>query len=36
MQFPSRQALIAMGEWALQQPNLTQAMLDDQLTKIAA
>lgn len=36
MNYPSRKALIALGEWALQQTALTQAMLDDQFNKMAA
>jgi hypothetical protein len=35
MKYPSRQALIALGKWARAQCALTQAMLDDQLKKLA-
>jgi len=35
MKYPSRQALIALGKWARAQSQLTQAMLDDQLKKLA-
>lgn len=32
--YPSRAALISLGKWAACQQELTQAMLDDQLTKL--
>jgi hypothetical protein len=35
MKYPSRKALIALGKWARSQRELTQAMLDDQLKKLA-
>ncbi len=35
MKYPSRQALITLGKWARAQSALTQAMLDDQLKKLA-
>jgi adenine-specific DNA-methyltransferase len=35
MKYPSRPALIALGKWARAQSQLTQAMLDDQLKKLA-
>jgi adenine-specific DNA-methyltransferase len=35
MKYPSRQALMALGKWARAQSALTQAMLDDQLKKLA-
>jgi len=35
MKYPSRPALIALGKWARSQSKLTQAMLDDQLKKLA-
>lgn len=35
MKYPSRPALIALGEWAREQRELTQASLDDQLKKLA-
>ena len=35
MKYPSRPALIALGKWARAQSELTQAMLDDQLKKLA-
>jgi hypothetical protein len=35
MKYPSRQALIALGNWARAQSGLTQVMLDDQLKKLA-
>ena len=35
MQYPSPPALIALGKWARAQSELTQAMLDGQLTKLA-
>jgi len=35
MKYPSRQALMAFGKWARAQSGLTQAMLDDQLKKLA-
>lgn len=31
MKYPSRDTLIALGEWALEQSKLTQTMLDDKL-----
>lgn len=34
MKYPSRAALIAVGKWAASQRELTQAMLDEQLTKL--
>jgi tRNA1(Val) A37 N6-methylase TrmN6 len=35
MKYPSRAALIALGQWARAQDKLTQEMLDDQLRKLA-
>jgi len=35
IKYPSREALITLGEWASRQSRLTQAMLDDQLMKLA-
>jgi tRNA1(Val) A37 N6-methylase TrmN6 len=35
MKYPNRQALVALGKWARAQNKLTQAMLDDQLRKLA-
>jgi predicted RNA methylase len=35
MKYPSRSALIALGNWARGQSELTQASLDDQLKKLA-
>ncbi len=35
MKYPSRKALIALGKWARAQSGLTQAILDDQLKKLA-
>jgi adenine-specific DNA-methyltransferase len=35
MKYPSREVLIALGEWASAQGGLTQVMLDDQLKKLA-
>ncbi len=35
MKYPSRPALIALGKWARAQGELTQAMLDDRLRKLA-
>jgi adenine-specific DNA-methyltransferase len=34
MKYPSRPALIALGKWARAQSDLTQMMLDDQLSKL--
>lgn len=34
MKYPSRESLIALGEWALEQSELTQAMLDDKLENL--
>jgi len=34
MKYPSREALIKMGEWAKQQTEFTQEMLDEQLAKL--
>lgn len=36
MKYPSRVALIQLGEWAMRQGELTQAMIDEQLEKQAA
>lgn len=36
MKYPSRAALIAMGDWARQHPQATQADIDQQLEKLAA
>jgi hypothetical protein len=35
MKYPSRTALIALGKWVRAQSAVTQAMLDDQLKKLA-
>jgi hypothetical protein len=35
MKYPSRAALIALGEWARTQTELTQSILDDHLKKLA-
>lgn len=34
MKYPSRSALLALGRWAHAQPEITQSMLDDKLTKL--
>jgi hypothetical protein len=34
MKYPSRAALIALGEWAASHRELTQAMLDDRLKNL--
>jgi adenine-specific DNA-methyltransferase len=34
IKYPSRSAIIALGKWAHAQGELTQSMLDDQLTKL--
>jgi hypothetical protein len=35
MKYPSREALIALGEWAMRQAgDLTQEMIDEQLEKL--
>ena len=36
MKYPSRQALIELGEWAMQQEELTQEEIDEQLRKLTA
>ncbi|MGH8427944.1 MAG: Eco57I restriction-modification methylase domain-containing protein [Gammaproteobacteria bacterium] len=36
MKYPSRQALIALGKWAMHQDQPTQTMLDERLEEIAA
>jgi len=33
--YPGRQALQALGEWAMGQPELTQELIDDQLERMA-
>jgi hypothetical protein len=35
MKYPSRAALTALGEWAMRQADLTQAMMDAKLRAIA-
>ncbi len=35
IKYPSRKALMDLGEWAISQPSLTQAMIDDQFEKIS-
>ena len=35
MKYPSRKALIGLGKWARSQGELTQAVLDNQLNKLA-
>jgi hypothetical protein len=34
MKYPDRQRLLALGEWAHNQPQLTQAIVDDQTQKL--
>lgn len=36
LKYPSRDALIELGKWALKRGELTQAMIDEQLKKLAA
>lgn len=36
MQYPSRDVLTQLGEWAMQQGHLTQSMIDDKLGAVAA
>ncbi len=36
MEYPSREALIAMGKWAMRRGELTQAMIDEQLENATA
>ncbi len=36
LKYPSRDALIELGKWALKRGELTQAMIDEQLKKMAA
>ncbi|MBI3830417.1 MAG: Eco57I restriction-modification methylase domain-containing protein [Planctomycetes bacterium] len=36
MKYPSREVLIQMGEWATQQGELTQSMIDDKFGTVAA
>jgi adenine-specific DNA-methyltransferase len=34
MKYPSRSVLMKLGEWAMGQKELSEAMLDDELRKI--
>lgn len=36
IRYPSRQALINLGEWAMEQGDMTQAMIDEQLIVLSA
>jgi adenine-specific DNA-methyltransferase len=36
MKYPSRDVLIQLGEWAIQQGSLTQSMIDDKFEAVAA
>lgn len=36
MKYPSREALIALGEWAMQRGGVTQALIDEQLERLIA
>jgi hypothetical protein len=36
MKYPSRDVLMQLGEWAMQQKGLTQSMIDDQFGAVAA
>jgi hypothetical protein len=36
MKYPSRQALIELGQWAMRHEGLTQAMLDERFEALAA
>lgn len=36
MKYPSRETLIALGEWAMRHGDLTQAMIDEQLNQLSA
>jgi hypothetical protein len=36
IKYPSRKVLMELGEWAISNPSLTQAMIDDQFERISA
>ncbi len=36
MKYPSREALIKLGEWAMQSGALTQTMIDEQFGALTA